>query len=138
MREVKKNNKKEKKTHPYFKEKLSFGQIAADKLTGFAGSWKFIISLFIFLIIWMLINAYFLISYEMGNPFDPYPFILLNLILSCLAAVQAPIILMSQNRQAERDRLTAKYDYQVTRKAEREILQVQKQLNSMKRMLNKK
>jgi uncharacterized membrane protein len=137
MRAKNKKDKKEKKAHPYFKETLSFGQIAADKLTGFAGSWKFITSLFIFLILWMAINTYFLISYELGNPFDPYPFILLNLILSCLAAVQAPIILMSQNRQAERDRITAKYDYQVTRKAEREILQVQKQLNSLKRMLDK-
>lgn len=66
---------------------------------------------------------------------DPYPFILLNLTLSCLAALQAPIILMSQNRQAERDRVTAKYDYAVNRKAEREIQKMQKDLNSIKRML---
>lgn len=116
----------------------TFGQKAADTLTKHAGSWTFIIIFFIFLITWMAVNAYFFVIYEKGQPWDPYPFILLNLVLSCLAAVQAPIILMSQNREAERDRLRAEYDYAVNRKAEREIQQVQQQLKRIEHRLDKK
>jgi len=86
----------------------------------------------------MLINVHFLVVYENGNPFDPYPFILLNLVLSCLAAIQAPIILMSQNRAAQRDRLTAAYDYAVNRKAEREIQEIKKSIESINRKINKR
>ncbi|MBU0469914.1 MAG: DUF1003 domain-containing protein [Nanoarchaeota archaeon] len=86
------------------------------------------------LVIWILINSWFL----MKKPFDPYPFILLNLLLSCLAAIQAPVILMSQNRQAERDRINARYDYLVNRKAEREIQGIQKDLDQIKDFLLKK
>ncbi|PIN77611.1 hypothetical protein COV15_01645 [Candidatus Woesearchaeota archaeon CG10_big_fil_rev_8_21_14_0_10_34_12] len=118
--------------------KLTFGQEAADKLTGFAGSWTFIVLLMVLLIIWMILNSYFLISYELGKPWDPYPFILLNLILSCLAAVQAPIILMSQNREAQRDRLRTEYDYKINKKAEREIQNIQKELDEIKKILRKK
>lgn len=99
----------------------TFGQKAADGLTKWAGSWAFILTLFGFLILWMIFNGYFLIQYSLGNAFDPYPFILLNLILSCLAAIQAPIILMSQNRQAQRDRVKAEYDYRINKRAEEEI-----------------
>ena len=117
--------------HPAFRQKLTFGQKAADRLTRFGGSWVFIGFFFFFIFIWMIINI-FLIK---RLPFDPYPFILLNLILSCLAAVQAPIILMAQNRQMQRDRIDEKYDHIVNRKAEREIQAVQKQLDSIKLLL---
>jgi len=83
----------------------------------------------------MIINAYFLIEYKSGNPFDPYPFILLNLVLSCLAAIQAPIILMSQNRESQRDRIRAEYDYKVNRKAEKEVEEIKKQLNRIEKKL---
>jgi uncharacterized membrane protein len=98
-------------------QKLSFGQRLSDKIAKFGGSWRFIIIFFIVLIIWMAINTIFLLS----KAFDPYPFILLNLILSCLAAIQAPIIMMSQNRQEEKDRARSLHDYQVNLKAEVEI-----------------
>ncbi len=83
--------------------------------------------------IWIAINGFYLLK----KPFDPYPFILLNLVLSNLAALQAPIILMSQNRQVERDRIDARYDHAVNRKAEREIQIVQKDLNRIIKMLDK-
>lgn len=123
--------------HPIFKQKWTFGQKAADKLTKIAGSWTFIIFFFIFLGIWMVINVHFLIIYEFGEPWDPYPFILLNLVLSCLAAVQAPIILMSQNRQSQKDRLRAEYDYRVNKKAEKEIRDIKKQLDRIEKKIRK-
>ena len=107
--------------------KLSFGQKASDKLTRFCGSWTFIISIFVYIFIWTSFN---IIGFV--RQWDPWPFILLNLTLSCLAAIQAPIILMSQNREAERDRRRAQYDYQVNRKAEREIENMQKDLDEIK------
>ena len=117
--------------HPILKRsQLTTGQKAADKLTHFAGSWKFIIIFLIFIIIWMIINVIGWI-----NNWDPYPFILLNLCLSCLAAIQAPIILMSQNRTTERDRIRSEYDYQVNRKAEREIEKILKEVESIKRKM---
>jgi len=96
---------------------LTTGQRLADKVASFGGSWAFIISFFSFMFIWVLANI-FLWVYE---PFDPYPFILLNLILSCLASIQAPIIMMSQNRQEEKDRMRNLHDYQINLKAELEI-----------------
>ena len=111
----------------------TFGQKAADNLTRIAGSWGFIISFLVFLILWMMVNVYAWI-----NTWDPYPFILLNLVLSCLAAIQAPIILMSQNREAQKDRQRAEYDYAVNRKAEREITEIKKQLNRIEKHLSKK
>ena len=107
-----------------FRNNRTFGQKAADGLTKWAGSWAFILTLFAFIIIWMILNAYFLIQYQLGKPFDPYPFILLNLVLSCLAAVQAPIILMSQNRTGQRDRLKTEFDYRINKKAEQEIREI--------------
>ena len=122
------------KIHRLIHGKRTFGQKAADILAQYAGSWGFIFGFTLFLIIWMLINGYFLLMYQY-KPFDPYPFILLNLVLSCLAAIQAPIILMSQNRQAEKDRKKAEYDYLVNRRAEKEIEQLKKQLNRIERKI---
>lgn len=92
----------------------SFGDRVADKITAMAGSWAFIITFIVVIIIWMGVNVYFLKE----DSFDPYPFILLNLILSCVAAFQAPIIMMSQNRQGEKDRLRGHNDYRVDLKSE--------------------
>lgn len=98
---------------------LTFGERAADGLAKWAGSWVFIIGFLVFLGIWMVVNIYAWIG-----EWDPYPFILLNLVLSCLAALQAPVILMSQNRQVEKDRAKAEYDYKVNRKAEKMIEEI--------------
>lgn len=94
-----------------------FGQKLADSVAEFGGSWKFISSFMFFLLLWIILNSIALLS----HPFDPYPFILLNLILSCIAALQAPIIMMSQNRQEEKDRERAKKDYMINLKSELEI-----------------
>ena len=119
-------------THPN-KLPTTFGQRAADKLTKLAGSWAFILSFLFVLILWIFTNVYAWV-----NSWDPYPFILLNLLLSCIAAIQAPIILMSQNRESQTDRQRAEYDYLVNRKAEREIEQIQNQLKRIEEKLNKR
>ena len=95
------------------KEKYTLGQRAADAIAGFAGSWAFIFSFTGVLILWMIVNAALA-----ARAFDPYPFILLNLVLSCVAAIQAPLIMMSQNRQEEKDRRRAENDYKVNLKTE--------------------
>jgi uncharacterized membrane protein len=100
-----------------FDRNLTFGQRLADRVAEFGGSWTFILSFAGVMFIWILINA----SAVLVSPFDPFPYILLNLVLSCLAAVQAPVIMMSQNRQEAKDRLRAEHDYQVNLKAELEI-----------------
>ncbi len=143
---MKKSGKKEVKkfpgylniVHPTFNLPRTIGQKAADGLTKWAGSWAFIILFFVFLGLWMAANVYFWIQYNIGKPWDPYPFILLNLVLSCLAAIQAPIILMSQNREAQKDRLRAQYDYAVNRKAEKEIQEIKTQLNRIEKRLHSK
>jgi len=99
------------------------GQRAADGIAKWAGSWTFIISFLVFLGLWMVVNVYAWI-----NTWDPYPFILLNLVLSCIAALQAPVILMSQNRQSQKDRTKVEYDYKVNRKAEKNIEKILKKL----------
>lgn len=96
---------------------LTLGQRLADRVASFGGSWTFISSFGVFLVCWIFFNVYFL----RNSGFDPYPFILLNLILSCIAALQAPIIMMSQNRQEEKDRERAKKDYMINLKSELEI-----------------
>lgn len=106
---------------------LTLGQHLADKVATFGGSWTFIISFGTFLFIWILTNALFL--HEQG--FDPYPFILLNLILSCIAAIQAPIIMMSQNRQEEKDRDRAKKDYMINLKSELEIRNLHEKIDHL-------
>jgi uncharacterized membrane protein len=98
-------------------QNLTTGQKVADKVASFGGSWTFIISFGVFIFIWITINVFWLVN----KSFDPYPFILLNLILSCLAALQAPVIMMSQNRQEEKDRQRAKNDYMINLKSELEI-----------------
>jgi len=119
--------------HPVFKEKRTWGQRAADRATKSFGSWAFIISFILFLVVWIILNI-IMIAFR----WDPYPFILLNLCLSCLAAIQAPVILMSQNRENEKDRIKSHYDYKINRKAEREIAQVQKQLKTIENLIRKK
>jgi uncharacterized membrane protein len=107
------------------KEVLSRGQKISDKVARFGGSWAFIISFFAILIVWIIYNVTAPISKE----FDPYPFILMNLILSCIAALQAPIIMMSQNRQEEKDRKRSENDYQINLKAELEIRTLNEKLD---------
>ncbi len=104
-------------TNLEFDRRLSFGERLADRIATFGGSWTFILAFAGFLGVWIAVNSWLLLH----RPFDPYPFILLNLILSCLAALQAPVIMMSQNRQEAKDRLRAEYDYRVNLKAELEI-----------------
>jgi uncharacterized membrane protein len=105
--------------------KASFGQRVADRVASFGGSWTFILSFIAVLIVWMFVNVVGLMS----APFDPYPFILLNLVLSCLAALQAPVIMMSQKRQEEKDRLRAENDYMINLRAELEIRQLHEKID---------
>jgi uncharacterized membrane protein len=108
-------------------ETRTFGQKIADKVAAFGGSWKFIILFGVFILLWILANIYVLLN----KGFDPYPFILLNLILSCLAALQAPVIMMSQNRQEEKDRERAKKDYMINLKSELEIRMLHEKLDHL-------
>lgn len=108
-------------------EKRSFGQRIADKVADFGGSWTFIISFVAFIVVWIGSNVYFLLD----KGFDPYPFILLNLILSCIAALQAPVIMMSQNRQEEKDRNRAKKDYMINLKSELEIRMIHDKIDHL-------
>jgi len=100
-----------------FDRKLTFGERLADRVADFGGSWGFILIFASVLLTWIVINSVALLK----QPFDPYPYILLNLVLSCLAAIQAPVIMMSQNRQEAKDRLRGEHDYRVNLKAELEI-----------------
>ena len=113
---------------------LTTGDRIADKVASFGGSWTFIISFFIFLLAWMFLNFWMLHN----KGFDPYPFILLNLILSCLAAIQAPIIMMSQNRQEDKDRDRAEHDYKINLKAELEIKLLSEKIDHLLVHQNKK
>lgn len=116
-------------TNRDFETKLTFGQRLADQVAAFGGSWTFITIFGVILLSWVLLNSLFLA--QRGGSFDPYPYILLNLFLSMLAAAQAPIILMSQKRQAAKDRLDAAHDYEVNLKAELEILSVHEKLDEL-------
>ncbi|MGV8946082.1 MAG: DUF1003 domain-containing protein [Lutibacter sp.] len=107
--------------------KFSTGQLMADKMASFGGSWKFITIFSVFILIWIFSNIVFLLN----KGFDPYPFILLNLILSCLAALQAPVIMMSQNRQEEKDRERSKLDYMINLKSELEIRMLHEKLDHL-------
>jgi len=118
-------------THPNILPR-TFGEKASDKLTQIAGSWGFILGFVAVLIFWVIVNSSWILF---GKTWDPYPFILLNLALSCLAAIQAPIILMSQNREAQKDRQRAEYDYAVNRKAEREIQEIRKMVDRIDRKI---
>jgi uncharacterized membrane protein len=106
---------------------LTLGQRAADRIADFGGSWIFIAVFALVMFCWMLLNSYVLAA----RPFDPYPYILLNLVLSCLAAIQAPVIMMSQNRQEARDRQRSLHDYQVNLKAELEIRHLHQKIDHL-------
>lgn len=108
-------------------ENYTLGQRLADKVASFGGSWKFITLFLFFLVAWIAANTFILLT----KPFDPYPFILLNLILSCIAALQAPVIMMSQNRQDEKDRERAKKDYMINLKSELEIRMLHEKLDHL-------
>ena len=122
------NHRKIKKKDDY-----TFGDRTADKIAKFAGSWTFIIIFITILAIWMLIN-----SKMRDKAFDPYPFILLNLVLSCLAAIQAPLIMMSQNRQEKKDRQRAEDDFIVNLKNEIIIRDLHKKLSNIEKQLEEK
>ena len=135
--------KKEKKTeimpsllrlesHPIFVHKWTIGQKAADNITKLVGSWTFILSFLIFLAVWITLNIYIWI-----NHWDPYPFYFLNLVLACLTAIQVPIILMSQNREAQKERIKAEYDHSINRKSEKGIEEIKKQLDKLERHLSR-
>jgi uncharacterized membrane protein len=106
---------------------MSFGDRLADKVASFGGSWKFLILFAVFISAWVLLNSVMLFTH-----FDPYPYILLNLFMSMLASIQAPVIMMSQNRQAVKDRLAAAHDYEVNLKAEIEIMALHEKLDDMR------
>lgn len=108
-------------------KEITFGQKLADKVAEFGGSWGFIIFFMTFLVAWILLNIFWLSNHG----FDPYPFILLNLILSCIAAIQAPVIMMSQNRQEEKDRDRAKKDYKINLKSELEIRELHEKIDHL-------
>jgi uncharacterized membrane protein len=112
-----------------FDQHLTFGERLSDKIAIFGGSWRFIITFGSVMFVWIVINSLILLK----RPFDPYPFILLNLVLSCLAALQAPIIMMSQNRQESKDRLHSEHDYQINLKAELEIRNLQEKIDHLLR-----
>lgn len=116
-------------THLYQKaeDSSTFGEKIADKVADFGGSWAFIISFFSALMGWIVLNTWILVQ----KPFDPYPYILLNLVLSCLAAIQAPVIMMSQNRKEDKDRKRAESDYLVNLKAEIEIRNLHQKLDML-------
>ncbi len=106
---------------------MTFGDRLADQVASFGGSWKFLILFAVFIAAWVLLNSVMLIG-----GFDPYPYILLNLFMSMLASIQAPVIMMSQNRQAVKDRLAAAHDYEVNLKAEIEIMALHEKLDEMR------
>lgn len=112
-------------------EKTTFGQRLADNVAAFGGSWTFISLFAVVLVVWILLNSLILVNYS-SKTFDPYPYILLNLFLSMLAAIQAPIILMSQNRQAYKDRMSADHDYEVNLKAELEIMALHEKMDFLR------
>jgi len=116
-----------KNVHVLHREQMTFGQRVSDKLAEVAGSWSFIFSFFLFLLIWVALNTAAFVQH-----WDKYPYILLNLMLSMLAAIQAPVILMSQSRQEARDRIRAEHDYEVNLKAEIEIQQLHEKLDELR------
>lgn len=110
-----------------FEREWSFGERMADRIASFGGSWTFLIWFGVFIALWIVMNSIVFL----WRPADPYPFILLNLVLSCLAAIQAPIIMMSQNRQEAKDRLRSQHDYQVNLKAELEIRHLHEKIDHL-------
>ena len=117
-------------TEQEFDEQTTLGQRAADAVATFGGSWTFIGIFAAILIVWVVLNTFILVN--VNKVFDPYPYILLNLFLSMLASIQAPIILMSQNRQSEKDRRNAEHDYEVNLKAELEIMLLHEKMDTLR------
>ena len=117
-------------TNKEFDEQLTFGQRLADKVAAFGGSWTFIIIFASILVTWVILNSVVLAQFN--DTFDPFPYILLNLFLSMLAAIQAPVIMMSQNRLSVKDRLDAAHDYEVNLKAEMEIANLHEKLDELR------
>ncbi|MCX5806718.1 MAG: DUF1003 domain-containing protein [Proteobacteria bacterium] len=117
-------------TSQEFADQLTFGQQLADRVAAFGGSWIFISLFGTVLFLWIALNWFLLLKFN--TTFDPYPYILLNLVLSMLAAIQAPVILMSQNRQAHRDRLAAEHDYEVNLKSELEIMMLHDKVDGLR------
>ncbi len=111
-----------------FSARLTFGERLSDRVAEIGGSWGFIVGFGVFLVAWAIFNSFILAT----NAFDPYPYIFLNLLLSMIAAIQAPVIMMSQNRQAEKDRLAAAHDYEVNLKAEIEIMALHEKLDALR------
>jgi uncharacterized membrane protein len=134
MNAIKNNSVLSENIEDEIEGKLTLGQKLADKIATFGGSWTFIITFFSFILVWMCINIWVLAA----KPFDPFPFILLNLILSCLAAIQAPIIMMSQNRKEQKDRQRGEHDYKINLKAELEIKLLSEKIDHMIVHQNKK
>ncbi len=110
--------------------KLTLGQRLADRVASFGGSWPFILLFMAALVAWIIMNTFILAGWN--KTFDPYPYILLNLVLSMLAAIQAPVIMMSQNRHSEKDRIDAAHDYEVNLKAELEIMSLHQKLDKLR------
>jgi uncharacterized membrane protein len=108
-----------------YEGRLTLGERLSDRLAAYGGSWRFILGFISVLFLWIVLNTAFLVH----KPFDPFPFIFLNLVLSCLAAIQAPVIMMSQNRQDSKDRLRSEYDYRVNLKAELEVRYLHQKLD---------
>lgn len=111
----------------HYDKQLSFGERLADRVAAFGGSWRFILIFSALILLWAIANVWLLV-----HPADPYPFVFLNLILSMVAAIQAPVIMMSQNRQAAKDRLAAAHDYEVNLKAELEILSLHEKIDDIR------
>jgi len=116
--------------HHKFEESLTLGQRLADRIAVFGGSWTFILLFLSVLVVWIGLNT--IVLSRIGKPFDPYPYIFLNLILSMLAALQAPVIMMSQNRYAAKDRVAAEHDYEVNLKSELEILGLHQKIDTLR------
>lgn len=134
MNAIKNNSVLSENIEDEIEGKLTLGQRLADRIATFGGSWTFIVAFFTFILVWMGINIWLLTT----KPFDPFPFILLNLILSCLAAIQAPIIMMSQNRKEQKDRQRGEHDYKINLKAELEIKLLSEKIDHMIVHQNKK
>lgn len=117
-------------TQQDYADSMSFGERLADRIAAFGGSWTFILIFLGLLAAWVLVNT--VILSRVGTPFDPYPYVFLNLILSMLAAIQAPVIMMSQNRQSTKDRAAAEHDYEVNLKAELEILALHQKVDTLR------
>jgi uncharacterized membrane protein len=127
MRSMKDQEVLAKNVNVEFEQKQTLGEWLADRVAEFGGSWGFILTFTVVIVVWVIANSVFLLR----KPFDPYPFILLNLVLSCVAALQAPIIMMSQNRQEAKDRLRSEHDYQINLKAELEIRSLHEKIDHL-------